>query len=145
MRRGGQHDLPGAHQRHHLWGTPTGAVLSYDKENRLVGWQNAPSNPTSTASFAYDGEGQRVAQNANGTKTYYVGGAEEQTGSTLTRYCMVPGLPTAMNVGRHISYLANDGISSASEALDGSSQGKLPLPRMWRNPGVDIAASGDYI
>jgi hypothetical protein len=47
--------------------------------------------------------------------------------------------------GRHISYLASDGISSVSEALDGSGQGKLPLPRMRRNPGVDIAASGEYI
>jgi YD repeat-containing protein len=105
--------------------------------------------PTSPDAFAYDGEGNRVAQKVTtrgtSTTTYYIGGVEEQTGSTIARYCTVPGLPTAVNVGGTISYLASDGISSVSEALDGSGQGKLSLPRMWRNPGVDIAASGDYI
>jgi YD repeat-containing protein len=40
----------------------TGAQLSYDNEGQLTAWQNAPSSPTSTDSFLYDGEGNRVEQ-----------------------------------------------------------------------------------
>src|SRR5512146_906757 len=40
-------------------GTPTGAQLSYDNEGRLTGWQNAPTSPTTSDSFLYDGAGQR--------------------------------------------------------------------------------------
>ncbi|HKV83119.1 MAG TPA: hypothetical protein VJN88_01090 [Ktedonobacterales bacterium] len=54
-------------------GTPTGAVMMYDNERRLATWQNTPSNPTSTASYWYDGEGARVAQTLNGVTTYYEG------------------------------------------------------------------------
>jgi hypothetical protein len=52
-------------------GTQTGAQLSYDNEGRLSAWQNAPSSPTSTDSFLYDGEGNRVEQQvtASGTAT----------------------------------------------------------------------------
>ncbi len=38
-------------------GTPTGAQLGYDNEGRLATWQNAPSSPTTTDSFLYDGAG----------------------------------------------------------------------------------------
>ncbi len=37
--------------------TPTGAQLGYDNEGRLATWQNAPSSPTTTDSFLYDGAG----------------------------------------------------------------------------------------
>lgn len=43
-------------------GTHTGAQLAYDNEGRLTSWQNAPTAPTSTDAFLYDGEGQRVLQ-----------------------------------------------------------------------------------
>lgn len=36
--------------------------LSYDNEGRLTAWQNAPSSPTSTDQYLYDGEGNRVEQ-----------------------------------------------------------------------------------
>lgn len=42
--------------------TQTGAQLSYDNERRLATWQNAPTNPTSSTSNLYDGEGHRVEQ-----------------------------------------------------------------------------------
>ncbi len=74
--------------------TPTGAQLSYDNEGRLSTWQNAPSNPTSTDQFLYDGAGQRVEQQATSggatTTTVYVGQLEElsTTGSTtMTTTC----------------------------------------------------------
>ncbi len=43
-------------------GTPTGAQLTYDNEGRLSHWQNAPSSPTTTDDFLYDGAGNRVEQ-----------------------------------------------------------------------------------
>lgn len=59
-------------------GTPTGQSLTYDALNRMIAWQNAPSNPTSTAYDAYDGEGHRIwQQTSNGgtttTTSYYCG------------------------------------------------------------------------
>ena len=41
-------------------GTPTGQTMTYDAMRRLLSWQNTASSPTSTASYAYDGEGKRV-------------------------------------------------------------------------------------
>ena len=38
--------------------------LTWDNEGRLTSWQNAPSSPTSTAHYLYDGEGNRVEQQA---------------------------------------------------------------------------------
>jgi hypothetical protein len=71
-------------------GTPTGNILSYDNTGQLSGWQNAPSNPATTASYLYDGEGHRVQQvvtsGGTTTTTTYVGALEElaTTGSTTT-------------------------------------------------------------
>jgi YD repeat-containing protein len=87
-------------------GALTATVLGYDNEGRLSSWQNAPTNPTTTDSFLYDGAGNRVEQlvTANGsittTTTYVAGGLEEITsngaGTTLTKYFSAGnGLPTA--------------------------------------------------
>ena len=107
-------------------------MLSYDNEGRLAGWQNTPTSPTTTDSFLYDGEGNRVEQQTttNGsiiTSTVYVaGGLEEITSSgattTLTKYFGAAGLPTAERVGTNgpVSYLASDGQGTVSETLDGS-------------------------
>ena len=70
-------------------GTQTGASLSYDNEGRLGTWQNTPSSPTTTDSFLYDGEGNRVEQvvqqsGVGTTDTVYVGGLEEVTTTTLS-------------------------------------------------------------
>jgi YD repeat-containing protein len=52
-------------------GTATGAQLGYDTEGRLASWQNAPTTPTTTDSFLYDGAGNRVEQSVtvNGSIT----------------------------------------------------------------------------
>ena len=42
--------------------TQTGQQLTWDVEGRLANWQNAPSSPTPTAKYLYDGEGNRVIQ-----------------------------------------------------------------------------------
>ena len=53
--------------------SPTGAQLSYDNAGQLATWANAPgSSPTQSASYLYDGAGQRVEQlatTASGTTT----------------------------------------------------------------------------
>ena len=43
-------------------GTQTGDQLAYNNEGELAGWQNAPTTPSTSAQFLYDGQGQRVAQ-----------------------------------------------------------------------------------
>ena len=98
--------------------------MSYDNERRLTHWQNTPSNPTTTVDYRYDGEGNRVAMQVKSggttTTTYYPSSFEEKTGSTLTKYYSVKGLPMAVNVGGTFSYLASDTITSVSEAFNSS-------------------------
>lgn len=43
-------------------GTNTGQQLTWDNEGRLTSWQNAPTSPTSTDQYLYDGEGHHVEQ-----------------------------------------------------------------------------------
>jgi YD repeat-containing protein len=110
-------------------GTPTGAQLSYDNQGRLSGWQNAPSNPTSTTSDLYDGAGNRVAQFvANGATTTTVtsiSNIEEVSTtagaitSTTTSYS-AGGRRIAEAANGRFSYLGSDGLGSAEVALDGS-------------------------
>src|SRR5262249_5776474 len=144
-------------------GSPTGAPLTYDNEQRLTHWQNAPSSPTSTADSRYDGEGGRVVQSANGTTTLYLGGFAELSGGVLTKYLSVPGLPTVVRVGTNgpLSYLANDGLASVSEALDASgnataqqlylpygggryTSGTMPTAKGYTGQRQDAATGLDY-
>jgi RHS repeat-associated protein len=133
--------------------TPTGAQLGYDNEGRLATWQNAPSSPTTTDSFLYDGEGQRVEQQVtiNGsmttTSTYVAGGLEEisdnGTGGTLTKYFTgANGLPTAERVGTGglLSYLATDGQGTVSESLD--SAGNVTSSQLYTSYGNTRYSSG---
>jgi RHS repeat-associated protein len=109
-------------------GTQTGAQLTYNTEEELSNWQNQPTSPTSTAAFLYDGQGNRVAQQTNSggstTTTVYVSNVEEDatTGATTTKtaYYYANGLRLAMSVNGTVSYLASDGLGSASVTLDAS-------------------------
>ena len=105
-------------------GTQTGQQMSYDNERRLTHWQNTPSSPTTTVDYRYDGEGNRVAMQVKSggvtTTTHYPSSFEEKTGSTLTKYYSLKGLPLAVNVGGTISYLASDSLHSVSEAFNSS-------------------------
>ncbi len=106
-------------------GTQTGAQLTYNTEGQLSNWQNQPSNPTSTASFLYDGQGKRVAQQTtvggSTTTTVYVGDLEEDatTGGTTskTSYYYAGGWRFAVAVNGAVSYLASDGLGSANVTL----------------------------
>ena len=133
-------------------GTPTGAVLGYDNEGRLTAWQNAPSSPTTTDGFLYDGAGNRVEQlvTVNGsittTTTYVAGGIEavasNGVGTTLTKYFAAGGLPTAERVGTNgpLSYLATDGQGSLSEAFDGA--GNVTSAQLYDPHGNTRYSSG---
>ena len=95
--------------------------LSYDNEGRLAAWQNAPSSPTSTANYLYDGEGNRVFQqsttNSSTTSTTYIGNLEDiaTSGSTITTtaYYYLGGQRVAESVNGTVSYLATDLLGSA--------------------------------
>ena len=106
-------------------GTATGNVLSYNNEGQLASWQNAPSSPTATDTFLYDGEGNRVEQIAttSGTTatTSYVGALEEVTtsGASTTTTAYYGGV--ALSVNGALSYLLSDGLGSVSEAVSASS------------------------
>jgi len=54
-------------------------TLSYDAENRLTGMSGSV-----TASYVYDGDGQRVKATSGGTTAVYIGVYFEWTGSTAT-------------------------------------------------------------
>src|SRR6185437_7721050 len=102
--------------------------LTWDNEGRLTAWQNAPSSPTSTAQYLYDGEGNRVEQQATTggttTTTTYVGALESVATSgsttTTTTYYYAAGQRIALAVNGTLSYLASDLLGSATVALDGS-------------------------
>jgi RHS repeat-associated protein len=109
-------------------GTQTGAQLGYNNEGELSSWQNAPSSPSTTAQFLYDGQGQRVEQSvtqgATTTTTVYVGNAEEVSTSggttTTTAYYYAGGKRIGLSVNGAVSYLASDGLGSATVTLNSS-------------------------
>ncbi len=152
-------------------GSPTGATLAYDAERRLKQYQDAPTSPSVTAYYLYDGEGNRVQQavvtgTGTATTTYLPGGVEEvRPDGGITKYYtaggMVLGLNTATDASG-ISYLASDGLGSVSESLDGSggatsqqlfalyggvryTNGVLPTTKGFTGQRSDAAVSGlDY-
>jgi YD repeat-containing protein len=87
-------------------GTQTGAQLGYTNEGELASWQNAPTSPSTTAQFLYDGQGQRVeqavTQGGSTTTTAYVGGVEEVATSggtaTTTAYYYAGGTRIGLSV-----------------------------------------------
>lgn len=121
-------------------GTPTGAALTYNNERWLTHWQNAQSNPTATDDFRYDGEGKRIAQSSNGVTTYYLNGLEEVTNGVITKYYPIPGVLIAMRIGGTLSYMAADGLSSVTEALDGS--GNVTAAQLYTPYGTTRYSSG---
>lgn len=122
-------------------GVDTGQQLTYDAQGRLATWQNAPSSPTATAAYLYDGAGNRVeqqstsstSQNTTTTTMVYVGTIEEVSSSacsgsncpispppqTSTFYYMGP-LRIAVGVNGTISYLASDHLGSPELSLSGT-------------------------
>ncbi|MDH7486114.1 MAG: RHS repeat-associated core domain-containing protein [Anaerolineae bacterium] len=89
--------------------------LTYDAENRLTGVSGGAS-----ASFVYDGDGNRVKATFNGTTTVYIGDYYEQTGSTIKKYYYANGQRVAMRVGSTLYWLLTDHLGSTAITANSS-------------------------
>ena len=150
-------------------GTQTGAQLTYNNEGHLSNWQNQPTSPSSTATFLYDPQGNRVAQQSSSggttTTTVYTDNVEEDatTGGTTTKtaYYYANGQRFAMSVNGTVSYLATDGLGSANTTLDANgnvtanvlyapygsirySSGTMPTDRGFTGQIADSTSGLDY-
>jgi RHS repeat-associated protein len=86
-------------------------TLNYDAENRLV----AVTGPNGfSASFVYNGDGQRVQSTIAGVTTTFVGNHYEVSGSTVRKYYYANGQRIAMRQGSSVYYLLSDHLSSTS-------------------------------
>jgi RHS repeat-associated protein len=91
-------------------------TLSYDGENRLTGVSGS-----ATATFVYDGDGNRVKGTVNGATTIYIGNYYEWTGSTTTakKYYYAGSQRIAMRTGTStLNYLLGDHLGSTSITAD---------------------------
>lgn len=129
-------------------GTQTAAQLAYSNEGQLSGWQNQPSSPTVTASYLYDGQGNRVVQQSKvgdvTTTTVYIGSSEEDTttGTTTTKttFYFANGQRFATAVNGTFSYLPADGLGSAIVSL--TSEGNLAASILYAPYGSVRYTSG---
>ncbi|HEU5377425.1 MAG TPA: RHS repeat-associated core domain-containing protein [Ktedonobacteraceae bacterium] len=108
---------------------PTGALMSYDAQGRMVNW-NAPSGTVGSAHSLYDNQGNRVLTNASNasstTDTVYFDGYTETVLSggttTTTTYYSLNGSRIAARVGSTLSYLVRDPLGSNTIALSSTGQ-----------------------
>lgn len=90
--------------------------LGYDAENRLVSVSGAL-----TASFVYDGDGNRVKSTISTTTTYFVGNIYESAGAVETKYYYAGSDRIAMRVGTADPYyLLTDDLGSTTVTTDAS-------------------------
>jgi uncharacterized protein RhaS with RHS repeats len=117
-----------------LYGLPSrpGAPALAGSAGQLASWQSAPSSPSSTDAFLYDGAGNRIEQQVTTglpsspvtTTTVYVGNLEQVATSggttTTTTYYYAGTVMIALAVNGVFSYLATDALGSVSVAFDAS-------------------------
>ncbi len=97
--------------------TPWGLdiTLAYDAENRLTQVSNGV-----TASYTYDGDGNRVKAVVNGTTSIYVGNYYEVTGGTVKKYYYAGNVRVAENNGGTQHFLLSDHLGSTAITTDAS-------------------------
>jgi RHS repeat-associated protein len=83
--------------------------LAYDAENRLTSVSG-----TASASFAYNGDGQRVSATIDTTITTYIGGYFEWQGGAGTSYYFAGAQRIAMRTGTDLKYLLGDHLGSTA-------------------------------
>jgi len=83
--------------------------LTYDAENRLTSVSG-----TVSASFAYNGDGQRVSATIDTTITTYIGGYFEWQGGEGTSYYFAGAQRIAMRTSTDVKYLLGDHLGSTS-------------------------------
>jgi RHS repeat-associated protein len=87
----------------------------WDKENRLI-----TVTGSATASFVYDGDGNRVKATLGPTTTVYIGNYYEQSGNITTTYYYAGGTRIAMRQGSTVNYLLGDHLGSTSITANSS-------------------------
>jgi RHS repeat-associated protein len=100
-------------------------TLTYDAENRLTSVSGAAS-----ATFVYDGDGNRIKATFGSATTVYVGNHFEWTGSTTTmkKYYYAGGARVAMREGSNVLYyILTDHLGSTAITVSngGSEYGEL--------------------
>ena len=78
-------------------------TLGYDAENRLSSVSGA-----ATATFTFDGDGNRVKSVIEATTTYFVGSHYETSGGVVTKYYLAGGTRVAMRKGSTFYWLLSD-------------------------------------
>jgi RHS repeat-associated protein len=89
--------------------------LSYDAENRLTSVSGG-----ATASFAYDGDGNRVKGTVNGVTTVYVGNYYELSGSTTRTYYYAGSTRVAMKENSNVFFLLADHLGGTAVTANSS-------------------------
>jgi RHS repeat-associated protein len=91
--------------------------LTYDAENHLTGASGA-----ATATFDYDGDGQRMKATLGGVTTVYIGNHFEWTGSTSTmiKYFYAGTQRVAMKKGSTVYFLLGDHLGSTTLTTNSS-------------------------
>jgi len=96
----------------------TSVALTYDAESRLIG-----ASGDVTASFVYDGDGNRVISTISSVTTVYVGDHYEiEIGSpdTTRLYYAAGGSRLAMRVEGTLYWLLGDHLGSTTRTLSGT-------------------------
>ena len=96
-------------------------TLAYDTENRLTGvtCTNCTPQPI-TATFTYDGDGNRVRATVGGVTSTYVGNYYEVTGATTRKYYYLWGKRVAEYDGATLNYLLGDHLGSTAITANSS-------------------------
>ena len=97
-------------------------LMTYDTENHLTAVSGATS-----ATFVYDGDGNRVKATVGSTTTAYLGNYFEYSGSTMKKTYYAGTTRVAVRVGSTISYLLTDHLGSTSNTINtsGTETGEL--------------------
>ncbi len=110
----------------------------YDAESRLTAVSGS-----ATASFVFDGDGNRVKSTAGGVTTVHIGAYFEWTGSTSTMktYYSAGGARVAVRTGSStLSFILSDHLGSTSVTTD--SGGVLSTDNRYKTWGESRYASG---
>ena len=90
-------------------------TLTYDAENRLTGMSGSV-----TASYVYDGDGNRVKETIAGVTRIFVGNHYEVDNGVVKKYYYAGATRVAENSGGTLTYLLGDHLGSTALTLDSS-------------------------
>jgi RHS repeat-associated protein len=95
-----------------------GRILDYDGDNHLVGIRSG----SSTWSYAYDADGNRIKRVQDGRTTYFLGADYELAAGVAKRTVMLAGLPAAELSGGAPRWLHVDHLGAVQITTDASAK-----------------------